>query len=139
MRLMIPKKLIPLIFIALSVFSGVSAQIKTNISALRQGAVQSAARHQEMAQRLQRLSRQNNWPLLISLKNGNKAVLYGIDPGGRPLYVATNDNIISAATIGTNQLWPGGSTGLNLSGSSPGLKGKLAVWDGAALDPPTRN
>jgi len=133
MRLMIPKKLIPLIFIALTVFSRTSAQVKTNIPALRQAAAQSALRHQETVQRLQRLAKQNNWPLFISLKNGNRAVLYGIDPGGRPLYVATNDNIISAATIGTNQLWPGGSTGLNLSGSSPGLKGKIAVWDGGGV------
>ncbi len=56
-----------------------------------------------------------------------------------PLYVATNDNIISAATIGTNQLWPGGSTGLNLSGSTPALKGKIAIWDGGRFWEPTRN
>ena len=56
-----------------------------------------------------------------------------------PLYVATNDNIISAATIGTNQLGPAAAPGLNLSGSSAGLKGKIAIWDGGGCWAPTRN
>src|SRR6185503_3794543 len=41
------------------------------------------------------------------------------------------DNIISAATIRTNLLWPGGSTGLSLNGSSTSVKGKIAIWDEA--------
>ena len=49
-----------------------------------------------------------------------------------PLYLAT-DNITSAATIGTDKLWPGGTSGLNLSGSSNNVKGKLAIWDGGNL------
>ncbi len=133
MSLMIPKKYVLLILVALSIFSGVSAQVKTNISELRKAAIRSAAIHQEMATRLLHLSKQNGWPLFISMKNGNRAVLYGLDPHGKPLYVATNNNIISAATIGTNQLWPGGSTGLNLNGSSPALKGKIALWDGGKV------
>ncbi|HEY4156306.1 MAG TPA: S8 family serine peptidase, partial [Puia sp.] len=129
---MIPKKFVPLVLVALSVFSSVSAQVKTNITVLRQAALQAAAKQHDMAGRLLRLSRQNRWPLFVSLRNGNRAVLYGIDPKGRPLYVATNDNIISAATIGTNQLWPGGSTGLNLNGSTVPA-GKIAVWDGGRV------
>ena len=57
----------------------------------------------------------------------------GVSRMGYPLYVTTNDNIISAATIGTNQLWPGGSTGLNLNGSTAALKGKIAIWDGGRV------
>jgi hypothetical protein len=50
-----------------------------------------------------------------------------------PLYVSTNNNIISAASIGTNELWPGGGTGLGLSGSNAALKGKIAIWDGGRV------
>jgi hypothetical protein len=56
--------------------------------------------------------------------------LVGIDALGNPKYVSTFDNIIAAATTKANQLWPGGSSGLNLSGSSAAVKGKLAIWDG---------
>ncbi len=128
-----PKKFVPLVLVAFFIFSRVPAQVITNVAALKLAATRSAAQYKDMANRLMRLSRQNGWPLYVNLKHGNRAILYGIDPGGRPLYVATNDNIISAATIGTNQLWPGGSTGLNLSGSTPALKGKIAIWDGGSV------
>jgi hypothetical protein len=130
---MIPKKFVPLVLIALSIFSSVPAQVNTNTTALRATAIQSGTRYQEMRARLLRLSKQNGWPLSVSLKQGNRAVLYGIDPSGKPLYVSTTNNIISAATIGTNQLWPGGSTGLNLNGSSAALKGRIALWDGGRV------
>jgi hypothetical protein len=96
-------------------------------------AVRSQQKYEDMSARLASLARQRGWPLFITLKKGNQAVLYGLSPKGMPLYVSTNDNIISAATIGTNQLWPGGSTGLNLSGSTPALKGKIAIWDGGRV------
>src|SRR3546814_2808648 len=31
------------------------------------------------------------------------------------------------------QVWPGGSSGLNLRGASPFLESRLAIWDGGAL------
>src|SRR5258706_2954095 len=66
-------------------------------------------------------------------KHGNIAILVGVDDFGMPQYLTTENNIIAAATIGTNTLWPGGSTGLNLSGSSPNVKDKLAIWDGGRV------
>src|SRR5207245_2788923 len=51
------------------------------------------------------------------------------DPNGNPVYTTTTDNIISAATIRTSQLWPGGASGLNLNGSSANMKGRIALWD----------
>ncbi len=62
-------------------------------------------------------------------RNGKHAVLTAVDPGGYPLYITVFDNTISAATIQTNQLWPGGSTGLSLSGSSANMKGRIGIWD----------
>ena len=130
---MIRKKFVPIILISFFCISTVSAQVKTNFSVLREAAMRSDARYKEMSARLASLARQHNWPLFITLKSGSRAFLYGLSAKGMPLYVATNDNIISAATIGTSQLWPGGSTGLNLSGGIPQLKGKIALWDGGRV------
>jgi hypothetical protein len=132
-KYMIRKKFVPLFLIVLSLVSTVHSQVTTNISALRDGATRSEIQYREMNVRLAGLARQKGWPLSIKLKKGNIAVLYGLSPKGFPLYISTNDNIISAATIGTSQLWPGGSTGLNLNGSTPALKGKLALWDGGKV------
>jgi hypothetical protein len=56
-------------------------------------------------------------------------MLTGTDVFGLPIYIGTNNNTIAAATTRANQLWPGGSTGLNLSGNSAALKDKLGIWD----------
>jgi len=130
---MILKKFVPLLLVVLALFSTARSQVITNTIALRNAAVRAQIQYQEMSSSLARLAKQRGWPLTITLKRGNQAVLYGLSPKGLPLYVSTNENIISAATIGTNQLWPGGSTGLNLTGSTPALKGKIALWDGGRV------
>ena len=130
---MILKKFVPLVLTVFSLIFSASAQVKTNLSALKEGALRSQERYDQMSTRLAALARQRNWPLFITLKMGNQAVLYGVSAKGMPLYVATNDNIISAATIGTTQLWAGGSSGLNLNGSDAELSGKIALWDGGRV------
>jgi hypothetical protein len=130
---MILKKFVPLILVAISFFSTGHSQVITNITALRETSARADIQHRAMADRLNRLAKQNGWPLTKTFKNGNHAVLIGVSWKGFPLYVTTNNNIISAATIGTSQLWPGGSTGLNLSGSTAALKSKIAIWDGGRV------
>src|SRR5450755_4919049 len=120
---MILKKFVPLILFAFCLFSTARSQVTTNPAALRAFSLRSEARNQEMTARLYSLAKLRGWPLTITGKNGKKSFLYGIGIKGLPFYVSTKDNIISAATIGTNQLWPGGSTGLSLNGSTPALKG----------------
>jgi hypothetical protein len=122
------KKFVPLALIALSLFSTVRSQ-SPNSAALRAFSLRSEARNQEMNARLLRLAKLKGWPLSISLKNGKRAYLFGLGIKGLPYYVSTNDNIISAATIGTTQVWPGGSAGLGLNGSTAALKSKIAIWD----------
>ncbi len=130
---MIRKKILPLILLCFSFITVVHSQVTTNLSALRNTAFRADAKYNELSNRLTNLAKQRGWPMSFSLKSGNRAVLYGLSKKGMPLYVSTNDNIISAATIGTSQLWPGGITGLNLNGSNPALKGKIAIWDGAKV------
>lgn len=70
------------------------------------------------------------WAINRLLPNGGRASLQGVNPLGFPLYLVTHNNTTAAATTGTNQIQPGGSLGLNLSGSSSFLNNKLAMWDG---------
>ena len=79
------------------------------------------------------LAKIHHWPITRKTKNGGIALLQGINSLGYPVYLITNDNIISAATTQTNLVQPGGSTGLNLSGSSSFLNDKLAIWDGGSV------
>lgn len=75
----------------------------------------------------------HGWITRKRLKNGGIISLQGLNALGFPVYIKTNDNIISAATTQTNTVQPGGSLGLNLSGSSSFLNNKLAIWDGGAV------
>ncbi|MFD2874406.1 S8 family serine peptidase [Mucilaginibacter ximonensis] len=63
-------------------------------------------------------------------RNGGLVSLQGLTKLGFPKYLVTHDNVDAAATVGTIKVQPGGSTGLNLSGSSSFLANKLAMWDG---------
>jgi hypothetical protein len=124
-------------FLLLFVLSGptAQAQVTTNQAALQKASQQLAAEHLTMQRILTQTALQKGWPLTIRSKKGRLAYLRGIDGQGLPFYVTTTDNIISAATIRTNTLWPGGSTGLNLNGSSAIMKGKIAVWDEGLVRP----
>jgi len=79
------------------------------------------------------LAKSKGWVLSRRTKKGGIQVLQGINRRGFPIYFTTDDNVISAATTSTNTVQPGGSLGLNLSGSSSFLNNKLAVWDGGAV------
>jgi len=66
----------------------------------------------------------NNWPLVIR-ENGGYAELVNLNEDGTPLYLSTF-NQGAAKTSGVNQIQPGGSLGLDLTGKGM----KVAVWDG---------
>ena len=125
------------IFLLLCVFTGLtaSAQVQTNTQALQKISQQLAARYQSFHKILLQTAREKGWPLTLRGKNGRMAYLRGINGQGFPYYVTTTDNIISAATIRTTSLWAGGSSGLNLNGSSSFLKGRIAVWDEGLVRP----
>lgn len=95
----------------------------------RQFAVQCRDSYQKALQ----LALQKHWPLIKRNKNGSTSVLQGVSSLGYPVYLQTHNNIIAAATTGTNTVQPGGVLGLNLSGSNDFLNGKLAIWDGGSV------
>ncbi|MES1160874.1 MAG: S8 family serine peptidase, partial [Bacteroidota bacterium] len=119
------------LFVILLLSSMARAQVVTNNAALQQASFEAAQKEKTQTQQILTLSKQKGWPLTIKGRKGRIAVLRGVDDKGYPLYISTCDNIISAATIGTSQLWPGGNTGLSLNGSSASVKGKIAEWDEA--------
>ncbi|MDP4253106.1 MAG: S8 family serine peptidase [Bacteroidota bacterium] len=119
-----------LVLFACLLVAGIAhAQVLTNKDLLQSASRTMAGKNRDLHTKLLSLAKQKNWPLVLHTLKGRRAYLMGVDPAGLPIYTTTTDNIISAATIRTNQLWPGGATGLNLSGSSTNIKGKIAVWD----------
>jgi hypothetical protein len=124
-----------LLLLTVSIFSPSFSQTTTNTALLRQASVIQAEKERVLYQQLQALALQKGWDMVKKDKKGNIAILVGVDGFGLPEYLITENNIIAAATIGTSTLWPGGSTGLNLSGSSNAVKDKLAIWDGGRVRP----
>jgi hypothetical protein len=121
----------------LSILSGLTsrAQVTPDIASLQKNSRELTARNTAQQQLLTRIALQKGWALVLQNKKGQNAYLRGIDKTGRPVYTTTVDNIISAATIRTNQLWAGGSTKLNLNGGSAAMKGKIAIWDEGLVRP----
>jgi hypothetical protein len=71
----------------------------------------------------------HGWMLNRRTRNGGLISLQGVNKLGFPRYLTTFGNTPSSATTGTNLVQPGGTTGLNLSGSSTFLNNRLAMWD----------
>ncbi|NIM69802.1 MAG: S8 family serine peptidase [Xanthomonadales bacterium] len=67
-------------------------------------------------------------PLRRELPNGTVLELQRIVPGVGPIFYVTN-NVDAADTVSTDEVWPGGSAGLNLDGA--GLV--VGEWDGGAV------
>ncbi|GAC1443103.1 MAG: hypothetical protein NVSMB63_11870 [Sediminibacterium sp.] len=124
------RKNIPALLIFIGFIGIAHAQVTTNSKVLEQTALGYQLRDHQNYLKALSLASQKNWPLHITNRTGNKAVLVGLDGFNLPLYYITNNNTIAAATTRANQLWPGGSSGLGLSGSSANMKNKLGIWDG---------
>ena len=74
-------------------------------------------------------SSERGWPLEYQSSNNRHSSLVGVDQFGLPIYLTTFADPVQAITVNTNQLWPGGSSGFNLSGSSDSITNRIGVWD----------
>lgn len=108
------------------------AQVSTNVQALKNAAQGISLKERSEYTKALSLAKQRNWPLSIRSKDGRLATLIGVDAFNFPKYFVTQ-NRIAAVTTRTNQLWAGGASGLNLSGSSDNMKNKIGVWDGGRV------
>src|SRR6218665_201409 len=122
---------LPLVLIIVCVYSISYAQ--ENPSRDSGNAAAKAVIKKRDHERLMALAREKKWDTVMTRPNGYIAKLVGVDNTGAPIYFETHNNILAAATIGTSQLWSGGSLGLTLSGSSASVTGKLAIWDGGKV------
>ncbi len=109
------------------------AQVATNVQVLQNAAKGISLKERSEYAKALSLAKQRNWPLSIRSKDGRLATLVGVDAFNFPKYFITQNNSIAAATTRTNQLWAGGASGLNLSGSSDNMKNKIGVWDGGRV------
>src|SRR5579872_3959973 len=79
--------------------SNAQAQVPAmNIPALQQRTRDLQTQNLPFQQQLTQTALQKGWPLMIPSKKGHNLYLHGIDRFGKPVYIATVDNIISAAT-----------------------------------------
>ncbi len=70
-------------------------------------------------------AKQNNWIISKEIERKGYMELQRLNADGRPMYYMTN-NANAAATVSTNEVWAGGSAGLDLDGT-----GMIAgEWDG---------
>jgi len=73
-------------------------------------------------------ARRTGLPERVVFKDGTIREIRRLSPTGRPIYNTTL-NLNSARTISTNQVWEGGSTGLDLDGAGV----VLGIWDGGKV------
>ena len=130
---MVKKRILKFILFFLLSGNCVFGQNQDKLDLLKKFAANSAIVQKINYQQAIQLAAKKKWPLVFHTKSGGLVQLVGIDANGKPRYKTTHDNIIAAATTGANQLWAGGSSGLNLSGSSSALKGRLGIWDGGSV------
>jgi hypothetical protein len=93
---------------------------------------EAAIRFEENLQKALKMIAEKGLPEYQVLPTGEEVRLQGLDGGGLPLYY-TSENVNAAATIGTDKLWPTGTSGLALTGESSFLEGKLGIWDGGRV------
>lgn len=113
--------------------ASVSAQITTDFQGLRRASEGYKLQYDANFSKALNLSKEKGWPLTMKEKDGGLAMLTGVDQFGLPIYYTTYSNVLAATTTRANQLWPGGASGFNLTGSSAFLKDKLGIWDGGRL------
>lgn len=107
--------------------AGLAAAQQTNYAELERLSRQFQA--EAFAQRLsaEAKARQAGLPIKGRDANGRLFQLVRFE-GNQPVYFIT-DNLTAAKTISTDKVWPGGSTGLNLTGEGITLR----IWDGGAV------
>ncbi|WP_051633139.1 S8 family serine peptidase [Thermonema rossianum] len=114
------------LWILCAIFVGqTQAQQQTNKERLLELAQQYTQLHEAARQRVAQYAAAKGVSTRVELPNGKIIEIVDVTPDGQPVYRETK-NVGAAATIGTNQLHPGGSLGLSLTG-----KGMVVgVWDG---------
>lgn len=75
-----------------------------------------------------RVAKENGWIIKAVFPSGKIMELQKLAVNGMPMYYITN-NLNAARTVGVDKLWPGGSSGFNLTGSGT----TLGEWDAGGV------
>ena len=122
--------LIPL-FALMSLPVYANAQTSSNVETLEQMSILFADRLQSRRPQIYYDYLSNTEPAMLNLNQNRDIQLIYVDTKGRPYYYAV-ENVNAAKTINTYEVWPGGSGGFTLSGSST-ILGELCIWDGGGV------
>ncbi len=104
------------------------AQNVTNVQELQRIAAEKAELFEQEKQQALEYARLNDIPVTFENNKGVFFELMRIDEFGQPQYYIT-ENAVSAASISTSNLHPGGSSGLGLDGTGITVR----EWDGGAV------
>jgi hypothetical protein len=126
------KRFISRIFIISLIFNffggSLFAQIGTNIQNLEQLSVESELQWKQMQKRAENYAKDHQLPLRQEFEDGTIIQLVDV-VDGIPMYFKTH-NLGAAITTRANQLWPGGSVGVTITGEG---YDKVSLWDGGAV------
>lgn len=112
------------------------AQITTNEKVLKLSSQKLKLEQELNYAKALSMAKSKNWEISF-VTNGGLAKLTGVDEFGFPIYTKSFNNTIAAATTRASQLWPGGASGLNLTGSTAAMRNKLGVWEFDGVPLPT--
>ncbi len=123
------RRVTSLLMVAVLMFSGYAyAQTETNVEALQKLADEYSAQWAANAKKVQQYAKDHNVPIRVELKNGRVMEMVDVRDG-MPMYYIT-DNLGAAITTRAAQLWPGGTSGLNLTGEG---FNQLGEWDAGGV------
>lgn len=105
------------------------AQEETNVPALTSLAARASLRAAVEKRQAEEWAKQRGLPVRRKLPNGAIVEIMAVR-NGVPVYYLTT-GVETADSLSADELWPGGSTGLNLTGAGV----VLGVWDAGAVDP----
>ncbi|HEY4652056.1 MAG TPA: S8 family serine peptidase [Pontibacter sp.] len=124
--------------VALSLASATTAfaqrtELRTNKTELTRFASAVAKDYKANRTKALKLAEKRGWVVEKAFSDGSRISLQGIDAHGMPVYYITYNNTRAATTVGTDQVWAGGSLGLALSGSGQAVQNRLGLWDGGRV------
>ncbi|MEJ8801289.1 S8 family serine peptidase [Pontibacter sp. H249] len=112
---------------------GENTTARANVKELNRIAVAAEKDYKASYSKALQLAKRNDWVVEKTFSDGSHISLQGLDAKGMPVYYITYNNSRAAASVGTTELWAGGSLGLSLSGANSSVAEKLGVWDGGRV------
>ena len=104
------------------------SQLVTNKKLLEDFAAERNIQYRDAQTEVVEFAKRNNIPIRSEFENGTVMEIQYIENGIPVYYITTN--LGAAQTTRTDRLWPGGSTGLNLTGDG---YSNLGMWGGGGV------